>query len=53
MLRHPDNEQSYFWTQDWQQAERLASSEEDYDPTDVDDLIRWLESNDEGLEDER
>ncbi len=43
--------QSYFWTQSWQQGERLADLDlltgDEYQPTDVDDLLRWLESDDD------
>ncbi len=43
-------DQSYFWTQDWQQAERLADfdylADMDYQPADMADLLEWLESDD-------
>jgi hypothetical protein len=39
-------EQAYFWTERWQQGEKLADYDyvagADYEPADVDDLIRWL-----------
>lgn len=42
--------QSYFWTEDWQQAERLAdfdySADMDFEPKDMDELLAWLDSDD-------
>jgi hypothetical protein len=42
--------QSYFWTLDWQQRERLADFDfligNIYRPTDVEDLIRFLDDDD-------
>ena len=41
--------QAYFWTESWQQAERLADFDEiagmDFEPADFDDLIEWLSSD--------
>lgn len=43
--------QSYFWTRDWQQRERLADFDfligDVYRPTDVEDLIRFLDDDDD------
>jgi hypothetical protein len=48
-LRH--GTQAYFWTPEWQQRERLADYDfligDTYEPTDVADLIRELDSGDE------
>ncbi len=42
-------EQRYFWCPEWQRAERLADYDllvgDDYLPTNVDDLVAWLESD--------
>lgn len=42
-------DQSYFWTQDWQQAERLADFDYlvdmDYEPASLSDLLEWLGSD--------
>ena len=44
-------EQAYFWTESWQQAEKLAEfdrlADMDYKPTDIADLRRWLEEDDD------
>jgi hypothetical protein len=41
--------QAYFWSQDWQQGEKLADWDlftgGDYEPTDIEDLIRWLDED--------
>ena len=38
--------QSYFWTSEWQQGERLAAYDfligDVFEPADADDLINWL-----------
>lgn len=44
-------DQAYFWTEVWQQGEKLANFDYiagmDYEPKDLDDLFDWLDSNDE------
>lgn len=43
--------QAYFWTQDWQQAERLAHHDfligDVYEPSDVEDGIAWLHDDED------
>jgi len=43
--------QAYFWTREWQQREQLADYDfligDTYKPSDVEDLIRELESDDD------
>lgn len=42
-------DQSYFWTQSWQQAETLADydylSGMDYEPKNIQDLLEWLDDD--------
>ena len=43
--------QAYFWTQDWQQAEKLAEFDlmagSDYEPSGFEDLVRWLREDED------
>lgn len=47
-----DPDQAYFWTDEWQEGERRADRDrlngDYYKPTDIDDLIAWLNDNETG-----
>ncbi len=48
-MESSDPDQAYFWTDEWQEGERLADRDrlngDCYKPTDIDDLIAWLNDN--------
>jgi hypothetical protein len=43
------SEQAYFWSERWQQGERLADYDymagTDYQPANLEDLMRWLKED--------